>query len=88
MSLLTACATPSSQPPPPVEQPAPEAVDPRLCADVAPEPRLPDGAGLPQPVGEAEAAATELFLGWTQAVLDWGRKYAGVATVAKDSLCD
>lgn len=86
--LLTACATPSNPPIPPVEQPAPQAVDPRLCADVQAEPRLPDGASFPQPVGEAEVAATELFLGWVQAALDWGRQYAGRATVAKDTLCD
>lgn len=86
LSLLTSCATPSS-PPPDVKQPAPFAVDPRLCADARPEPTLPDGASIPQPVGEEEAAAAEKFLGWVQAALDWGRSYAATADVARTTLC-
>ena len=85
LSLLTACATPSS--PPPVEQPRPVVVDPRVCADLVAEPRLPAGATIPQPVGAEEQRASEAFLGWVQAVLDWGRQSAGRAKTAKDAAC-
>jgi hypothetical protein len=78
---LMSCATPSKVPP--AEQPAPQALDPRLCASVPAEPRLPDDAGLPQPVGDAEQAAATAFLLWVQEALDWGRGLAARAEVAR-----
>jgi hypothetical protein len=79
--LVASCATPSKAPP--AEQPKPQAVDPRVCAPVAAEPRLPDEAGLPLPVGDAEQAAATAFLLWVQEALDWGRGGWARAEVAR-----
>lgn len=62
-------------------------MDPRVCADVRQEPRLPDGAGIAQPVGEAEQTASESFLNWVADVLDWGRGNLGRAELAKKEVC-
>lgn len=70
---LTACAKPSS----------PTPLPPSLCADVAPEPVLPEGASIVQPVTEEERAGTRAFLNWTAEVLDWGRRNAARAETAK-----
>lgn len=61
---LTACATPSSPP----------LLSPDLCTKPEAEPVIPDGAGIVQPVTDEERQANRLFLGFTAAVLDWGRE--------------
>lgn len=85
LCLLGACATRSS--PPPAEPPAAKAVDPRVCAALTGEPRLPDEAGIPQPVGATEQAASETFLNWVAGVLDWGRVSAHRAMLARNAVC-
>ena len=66
---LTACATRSS----PAPDVHPVRIAPALCAKPSPEPKIPDDAGIPVAVTEAEKAALTAFLGWTQTVLDWSR---------------
>lgn len=48
---------------------------------------MPDGASIPAPFGLPELEASEAFLGWTQAVLDWGRVNFARATKAKAASC-
>lgn len=62
-------------------------MDPRVCADPSPEPAPPAGATVVQPVTPEEGAATEAFLGWVQATLDWGRVGWGRAAVARAAAC-
>lgn len=82
---MTACATPSNPAPP--SAPKPAAVDPRVCADVSKEPALPKGATVVQPSTPEEGEATEAFLTWVQASLDWGRTGWARASLAKASAC-
>lgn len=70
---LASCATHSS---PPVH---PERPPPEVCAAVQPEPALPAGAGIVQPVTDEERAATSATLTWVGQVLDWGRALAARA---------
>lgn len=62
---LMSCATPSSPPP---------TLTANLCTKPEPEPIIRDGAGIVQPVTDAEREATRRFLGAFGAVLDWGRE--------------
>ncbi len=62
---LASCAKPSSLPP---------LLTPDLCTKPEPEPVLPDGAGIVQPVTDEERAASRLFLAFVGAALDWGRE--------------
>lgn len=74
--LLASCAKPSS----------PTLLPPSLCNEVRPEPRLPDGAGLVQPVTQGEREAVGEFLGWVAEALEWGRENADRAEDAR-KLC-
>lgn len=67
---LASCATRSS-PPPDVH---PLRLAPELCAAPAPEPPIPDAAGLPQPVTDAEKTAVTALLNWVSDLGDWGRQ--------------
>lgn len=82
-SLLTACATPSR--PKPVEQPAPRAVDPRVCARIEAEP--PVKGGIVQPATDAERAATDAFLNGEAEARAWGRRGWDRADLAKREAC-
>lgn len=73
--MLASCATRSSLGPD-VAPPKPPA---EVCAPVAAEPLLPDTAGLPQPVTQAEKDAMTAFLGWGAQWGDWGRALAARA---------
>jgi hypothetical protein len=44
-----------------------------VCADVPPEPRLPDGAAIPAPVTDAERLGMSAFLQWGAQLGDWAR---------------
>lgn len=70
---LASCAKPSS----------PTPLPPSLCATVRPEPRLPDNAGLVQPVTQGEREAVGVFLGWVAEALEWGRENADRAEDAR-----
>ena len=75
--LLTACVTPSS---PPIDPPKP-AIDPRLCADLKPE---PDVLGaVVAPVTDQERADLAAFLGGEAAARDWGRQGWDRARIAR-----
>lgn len=70
--ILACCATPSgpaAKAPPAAE---PMAVDPRMCADLKPEPAV-QGA-LVAPATAAEAVDVGLFLEGEAAARDWGRE--------------
>lgn len=67
---LASCATRSASPPIAVEKPKPEAVDPRLCADIKPRGALPAGASVPQPVTAEERQGLALFLEWVAELVD------------------
>jgi hypothetical protein len=82
---LTACA--STRTPDPIASAKPLAVDPRVCADIAPEPQMPPKASIVAPASAETQDATEAFLGWVAGVLDWGRVNAGRAEVAKGAAC-
>jgi hypothetical protein len=71
--MLASCAKPSS----------PTHLPPSLCAEVRPEPVIPNGAGIVQPVTEAEVEAVAGFLGWVSEALDWGRENAARAETAR-----
>lgn len=60
---LASCQTPSGSLPP-VEQPKPKAVDPRICMAVRRGEPLPAGAAIPQPVTAEERQGVALFLTW------------------------
>ncbi len=67
---LASCAhTPQS----PIHPPRP---DPSICAAVPDEPKLPNDAGLVQPVTDEEKAAFSAFMGWSFVHADWGRQMA------------
>ena len=48
---------------------------------------MPDAASIPQPVSEAERAATAAFLNWVAEALDWGRVAAERARLAQQEVC-
>lgn len=66
---LTSCAGLSSHLP----DLHPQRPPPEVCAAAAAEPRLPDNAGLPVAVTDAEKAASAAFLSWVGQLGDWGR---------------
>jgi len=83
---LASCATPS------VDKPdlgvAPKACPPSLQADLPPEPQPDPLASLVKPPpGSKAAAATQLWMDWTAAEVDWARLMLGRATAAK-TYCD
>ena len=78
-SLLATCATLSNP-----AQPAPLAVDPRLCADVKPEPAV-EGS-IVAPVTDEERTAVEAHLTSDARSRDWGREGWARAALAK-ALC-
>jgi len=71
--MLASCAKPSS----------PTPLPPSLCNEVRPEPTLPDGAGLVQPVTPSDREAVGVFLGWVAEALEWGRENAQRAESAR-----
>ena len=81
---LSACATPSGSlpPPPAVEQPAPRAPDPRICAKVDDPPTLPAGADLVRPVTPEEARAFAIFMTFGAVLVDHDRRVTDQARLA------
>jgi hypothetical protein len=67
--MLAACATPSPAPvlPPP-------ACTALTLQPVVPQPRLPDGATVPEPTTEADAEGLRLFLNHAATLAAWGRE--------------
>ena len=84
---LASCATPSASPPPAVEKPKPEAVDPRVCAEVVKAEALPAGAGVPQAVTPEERAALAAFLTWVAGLVDHDRVMTERADLARRESC-
>ena len=80
---LTACATPSK--PGPIAQPAPKAVDPRICARIEPEPAVQ--GGIVQPATDREREATDAFLNGEAEARSWGRRGWERADLARRSAC-
>jgi hypothetical protein len=80
---LIGCATPSK--PGKVEQPAPKAANPLLCARVEPEP--PVMGGIVQPATETERDATALFLSGEAEARSWGRRGWERADLARREAC-
>lgn len=80
---LTACA--STPKPPPIEQPAAKAVDPRLCAAIEPEPDI--AGGIVQPVTDVEREAVARFLDAELDVRSWGVRGWSRADLARKALC-
>lgn len=82
-SLLSACATPSS--PGEVAQPAPKAVDPRICAHSEPEPAVQ--GGVVQAATDEERAKLDAFLNGEAEARSWGRRGWERADLARRSAC-
>lgn len=82
------CATPSaSRLPPAIEQPKPEAVDPRVCAEVVKAEPLPAGASIPQAVTPAEREGLSLFLTWVAGLVDHDQGMTDRADLARREAC-
>ena len=58
--------------PPPLTV-APSKPPPSVCAELPERPRVPDGAGIPEPVTAEERAAMDAYLTWLGETADWGR---------------
>lgn len=80
--ILSSCAT-RSAPPPPIEQPAAEAQDPRVCAPLEAEP--PVAGDIVQPVTAEEVEGTRAFLNGEAEARAWGRRGWGRAAVAREA---
>lgn len=83
--ILTSCGGRSSLPVEPIRPPAPQAGDPRLCAEPEPEPVIQ--GSVVAPATSAEATALRLFLTSVAALADWGRAGWARAEVARAG-CD
>jgi len=81
--VLASCA--DNPKPGPIAQPAPRAVDPRLCADLEPEPAVQ--GSLVQPVTAEEQEAVQRFLEAELDVRSWGLRGWQRADIAKTTLC-
>lgn len=78
--LLAACD--KTLPPPQLaEQPKPIAVDPRLCSDLKPEPKIQ--GSIIEPSTPEEKEAVRPFLTSVAEILDWGRQGWAKAAIAK-----
>lgn len=80
LSILGACAKPSSLPVEPIAQPAPVAADPRLCAPLEAEP--PVAGTIVVPVTAEEREATREHLTSDADARSWGRRGWERASVA------
>ena len=80
--ILANCATPSV---PPAEDPAPAAVDPRICKAPKPEP-LTEGS-IVQPATTEEATETGRHLQSDAASRMWGREGWDIAALGRKRLC-
>ncbi len=85
--MLASCALLSERPPPPIEQPEPVAVDPRICAPAEGEPGMPDAATIVAAANQEEASAMALFLTYVQGVIAWGRAGWERADLARGAVC-
>ena len=68
--------------PPPVTV-APSKPPPSVCAALPDRPRVPDGAGIPEPVTAEERVATAVYLTWLGELADWGNGLYGRLTDAQ-----
>jgi hypothetical protein len=54
--------------------PLPEACPPTLRAEVKPQPKVPEGAGVPAPMTEEEKRAFSPYAEWLAELASWGRE--------------
>ncbi len=80
--ILASCGGRSSLPTEPIVPPAAQALDPRLCAPLKPEP--PVEGSIVQPVTPAEADATRDHLTSDAEARAWGREGWARAAVAAE----
>lgn len=71
LAALTLAACTHTQSPTPSVHPV--RLAPSLCSVPPQEPKLPDSAGLPAPVTDAERDAMQAMLGWVALEVDWAR---------------
>lgn len=79
--ILTSCGGRSNLPDEPIAQPAPAAVDPRLCAPLKPEP--PTRGSVIEPVTLEEAAAVGDHLTSDAEAREWAREGWDRAAIAR-----
>ena len=84
-AMLLAACNKTLPPPKLAEQPKPIATDPRLCADLKPEPQIQ--GSLVEPVTPEEKEVTRLLLNSVSEVIAWGRQGWSRAAVAKKAGC-
>lgn len=77
LSLLTSCAKLYS----------PASLPPSLCTEIRRAEAMPEGAGVVQPVTEAEKDAFRLFMTWVAEGLSIGEENADRAEEAKVTAC-
>lgn len=83
---LASCATPSGSLPA-AEKPRPQAVDPRVCAEVRKGEALPAKASIPQAVTAEEREGLSLFLTWVAALVDHDGQMTDRADLARREAC-
>lgn len=71
----------------PVDPPAPQAKDVRLCSEVRPTPALPETAALVAPVGPVEVSAYRAFLNAVAKLVDHDKEMTARAVLAKAETC-
>lgn len=84
---LASCATRSASPPIIVEQPKPQAPDPRICAEVSKAEALPAEASIPQAVTTEERAGLAAFLTWVAGLVDHDKQMTERADLARRDAC-
>lgn len=85
---LASCATPSASPPIVVDQPKPQAPDPRICGEVHKASALPPSASIPQAVTASEREGLSLFLTWVADLVDHDKQATDRAELARHEVCD
>jgi hypothetical protein len=83
---LCSCAKPSASIPP-VETPAPKAVDVRVCAALPARPAFPADAALVQPETIEERLSFEAFMKWAAGIVEHDDLATAQADLARSELC-
>lgn len=79
--VLTSCATLWGKPQ--TATVAPSKPPASVCAALPERPRVPDGAGIPEPITPEERKATEAYLTFLGELGDWGNVLAARLTDAQ-----